>query len=381
MDENTRYLKVWKLLHKVAHRYFEIRFNFSHENYTLDAPSLIVSNHVTNWDPLLLAICFPENNLHFVASEHLFRMGWISKIIDWLVAPIPRRKGSNGTDTAMASIRKIRSGSSVALFAEGETTWSGCNRSIFPATGVLAKACRSNLVTYRFEGAFLTAPRWGKGVRRGKMRGHIVNVYTPEQLKALSPEEITDIINRDVYEDAWARQKETLTPFRSPRMAEGAEIPLFLCPKCKRIGGLSTKGNRIRCTCGMETQMNVYGFFEPAQPFETMKQWDDWQLESLKAMDFVHDDALFSDDGMTLKEITADHGEQKLDSGALTLHKDALICGNTRFPLNEIKEMSPVQSRILVFTHNQRYYEIRAKKPRCMRKYHHFWENLTSGTK
>lgn len=128
MDEKTRYLKIWKLLNAVAHRYFEIRFHFSHEKYTLEAPSLIISNHVTNWDPLLLAICFPENNLHFVASEHLFRMGKISKLIKWLVAPIPRRKGSNGTDTAMASIRKIRSGSSVALFAEGETTWTGSNR-------------------------------------------------------------------------------------------------------------------------------------------------------------------------------------------------------------------------------------------------------------
>lgn len=74
-------------------------------------------------------------------------------------------------------------------------------------------------MTYRFEGAFLTAPRWGKGVRKGRMRGHIVNIYTPEQLKDMSPEEITEAINRDIYEDAWSRQKQEPTVFRTRRMA------------------------------------------------------------------------------------------------------------------------------------------------------------------
>lgn len=124
----------------------------------------------------------------------------------------------------------------------------------------------------------------------------------------------------------------------------------------------------------MDIRMNEYGFFDPAEPFENMKHWDEWQLKALENLDFVHENALFSDAGMTLKEVTTDHGEQTLGTGSLSLTKDTLTCANHSFPLSEIQEMSPIQSRILVFTHQQRYYEIRAKEPMCMRKYYHVWK-------
>lgn len=38
------------------------------------------------------------------------------------------------------------------------------------------------------------------------MRGYVVNVYSPEQLKQMTPEEVNDHIREDVWEDAFDRQ-------------------------------------------------------------------------------------------------------------------------------------------------------------------------------
>ena len=229
MGEKQFHEKVWRALYALLHRGFEWAFRFEHENYTLERPALIISNHVTNYDPILLALSFPKDQMYFVASEHLFRRGLTTKLIRWLFAPIARRKGSNGMDTAMATMRKLRDGSSVCIFGEGETTWNGISQSIVPSTGNLAKLCRADLITYRLEGGYLTAPRWGQTIRRGRMRGHIVNRYTPEQLKTMKPDEVTAMINRDLYEDAWARQKEETVRYKGKKLAEKIEIALFMC--------------------------------------------------------------------------------------------------------------------------------------------------------
>ena len=140
MNNERRYIRIWKLLYLIGHGYIERKFKFNHDKASPGRACLVVSNHVTNWDPMLVALSFPDANLHFVASEHLFRMGWISKLICFLVAPIARRKGSSGLDTAMNSLRTLKAGGSVCLFAEGECSWDGCSANIVSSTGTLARA-------------------------------------------------------------------------------------------------------------------------------------------------------------------------------------------------------------------------------------------------
>jgi len=378
MDENKRLQKVWRLLYAVAHGYFKRRFRFSYEQYELEGPHLIIGNHVTNWDPLLLALSFPKNHIHFVASEHLFRLGWVSKLINYLVAPIPRRKGASGAATTMDCLRKMRAGRNICIYGEGETTWDGRTKGIFPATGTLARASGATLITYRLEGGYLTAPRWAKKNRKGRMRGYIVNRYTPEQLRAMKPQEIEEIINRDIYEDEWERQKTDPVKYRGKNLAKDIEVAAFLCPKCKKIGTVHGEGNDVICECGFHTSVTEYGTFEPAEPFENMAQWNDWQHEALKNGDFEHGDALFSDPGMTLFKYT--EGIRKgeiIETGDLKMTKEAMAIAQHVFPLAEINDMALIQRKKLAFMHGEDYYEIKADQPRCMRKYLAVWQNET----
>ena len=374
MRSEKFYRRIWKTLRFIARPYIMARFNFTHDNVTEEGPFMVISNHVTNWDPLLVALSFPNDNLHFVASEHLFRMGFVSKLINFLVAPISRRKGSSGLDTAMHSLRTIRAGGSVGIFGEGECTWDGNSVGIVSSTGTLARASGAKLVTYRLEGGYFTFPRWALKQRRGKMRGHVVNIYTPEQLKGMRPDAITEMINRDIFENAQERQDSEKVRFKSSRRAENLETALFMCPKCRRVGTLRSKGVNFGCECGFGVEFTEYGTFEPAAPFRTIIEWDKWQHEMLASGEYVSGDTSFADEGVALNEVDDEHNMNELCRGTLTMKRGALeLCGHS-FNLKDIHNMAIVRTNRLYFDYDGKYYELRAFEPRCLRKYRSAWQ-------
>ena len=369
-----RRLKIWRFLYGLAHRFLKRRFRLTAESCAERGPCLIISNHATNWDPLLLAVSFPDTPIRFVASEHIFRHGLVSRVLEKLLAPIPRRKGAGGADTVRMCLRALKDGETVCIFAEGDASWDGLSHEVFPATGKLARMAGVTLVTYRLEGGYLTWPRWAKRRRVGKMRGAVVGVYTPEELRAKKPEEITALINRDIFEDAWARQRREHVRYRGEDRAEGIERGFFLCPQCGRIGTVYGVGNRIRCGCGLSLLYTQEGFLQPDEPFETLAEWERWQQERLRAMRFEPGQTLFSDEGVLLTELGQRHGGQRLGVFCLRQLPDALCCGERRFVLKEILNMAMVKANILLLTTETGYYELRAKRACCLRKYLAVWQ-------
>ncbi len=361
---------LYKLLWHLVRKPFQWRFGFRCDTDRARMPTLIISNHVTNFDPILVALSFPGRRFHFVASEHLFRMGLVSKLLNYIFRPIPRRKGVSGGDTAMAVLRKLREGQTVGLFAEGETTWDGRTGSFPAATGRMAKMSGCRLITYRLEGGYFTAPRWGRGIRRGKMYGRIVGIYSPEDLKAMSKEEVQALIARDIFEDAHVRQQENPVSYRSRCRAENLEVVLFRCPVCGAFGTLSSRGNFLSCTCGKKWEYTAFGQFEPAQPFRNVAQWDHWQQEAVKEEKIPP----FREENAALYLLGEEHSQQALGRGALELRDDVLCCAGHRFPLAEISSMALITTRRMLFTVGSDYYEVIMDKPCCLRKFLLRWQ-------
>ena len=189
---------VWKFLRFLLKPYIVWRFGYTYEKCELEGPVLVMGNHDSNWDPLFLGCAFPRQ-MYFVASEHIFRWGIVSWILKTLLAPISRLKGTTAGDTAMTIIRRLKKGYNVAMFANGSRSFNGISEDILPSTGKLARVSGATLVTYRLDGGYFTEPRWNfSGIRRGKIRGRIMNVYTPEALKKMSVDEINAAITRDL---------------------------------------------------------------------------------------------------------------------------------------------------------------------------------------
>ena len=381
-DPSRRHRRFWHVLSPLVSRIVRAKFNLNAAPVEADGPFLLVSNHVSAWDPLIVGASLGRKQAYFVASEHLFRLGVVSRLLEWAVAPIPRRKASQGADTVKAMLRHLRAGHSVCLFAEGEQCWAGRSGPIFPATGKLARSSGATLVTYRIEGGYLSLPRWGKGVRRGRVKAHPVGVYPPEQLKAMRPEEINALIERDIQEDAWLRQRQERVLYRGRNRAGGLERALCLCPVCGRIDGLSARGDRLSCRCGLSVRYGEDGLFDPDAPFATLADWDDWQTERLRRRDFPRpesaEEPLFSDEGMRLIRVETGHRDVRLGRGTLELYEDRLVCAGHSFPLPQITSMAAVLSSRLLFSCSNRYYEVVAERGGNLRKYLILWESRAS---
>ena len=119
--------------------YLNLLFDYKCEKVPKrDENYIVLSNHVSDYDPIFVAASF-RKQMYFVASEHIARWGWLFKLIDFLVAPIMRYKGTVAASTAIEILKKIKSGSNVCIFAEGVRTWDGVSSPILPSTAKLIK--------------------------------------------------------------------------------------------------------------------------------------------------------------------------------------------------------------------------------------------------
>ncbi len=375
MKNSNRHNRILnRLLVVLLRPFMKAIFRFRFEKQKLPGPTLVICNHVTNFDPLLVSVCFPKDHMHFVASEHLFRKGLLTRFLKYVFDPIPRRKGTSGADTAMACLRKLRGGRSVCLFAEGECAWDGLTAPIVPSTGRLAKMSGATLITYRLEGGYLTAPRWGKGIRPGRMTGRIVGTYSPEELKKMDGDQIEALIQRDIHFDTWQAQQTAPVKYRSRRRAENLQTVLYLCPHCRQAGTMTSKGKYLSCRCGAKWEFTEFGTFAPAQPFENIAQWDAWQRQEL-GRQLQAENLVLRDENVTVFALGADHQQTALATDALILEGDILRCGDVQWHLTDIDDLALVQSRNILLSAGEHYYQLHSAKSCSLRKYHAAWRH------
>ena len=167
--------------------------------------------------------------------------------------------------------KDIKKWANVCLFAE-KSTFNSITR---PISLRVTSKMSVTLITYRL-GRILHLPG-GRGLRKGPVSGGVVGIYPPEMLKSMTPEEVTNAINEDIYEDAFDRQTSDRRQYRGKYLAERLELALYICPKCEQIGTLKSTYDMFKCSCGFSAQLNEDGFFIGEDlPFITIKEWDEW---------------------------------------------------------------------------------------------------------
>ena len=206
-----------------------------------DRPYLVVFNHQTGFDQFFPVLVFRQP-LYFVASEDIFSLGWISSAIRWLVAPIPIKKQTTDLKAVKNCIRVAREGGSIALAPEGHRTFHGKTVYIKPSIASLAKKLGLPLVIFRIEGGYGVQPRWSDVVRRGKMRCFVRKVLEPEEMKAMSNEELAALIERELYVD----EAQVTGHFPHQKNAEFLERVVYTCPDCG-LTEWESKGDLITC--------------------------------------------------------------------------------------------------------------------------------------
>ncbi|MDR3146573.1 MAG: 1-acyl-sn-glycerol-3-phosphate acyltransferase [Treponema sp.] len=360
--------------------------------YRKGTPALVISNHTTDLDPFFVGCSFPEH-LYFVASEHVFRMGFASGLIRFFFSPIVFPKAGTDTRALRDILTRLRQGRSVCLFAEGNRSFSGITGEVDESTGKLVRLSGAALITYRLRGGYFAAPRWGRRMRKGPVWGEPVGFYPPEELKSMKSAEITAIIRRDISEDAYETMREKPLPYRRRGLAEDLETALYLCPRCGGVGTLASRNDILRCECGLTIRYDEFGALRDisrdrgsgespggeAIPFTTVRDWWLWQHEAMeRIVASAGIGPVCSDDGERLFAVEAGSEARVLGQGRLSLDREGLRCGEFLFPLEEIREIAITGQRTLAFTAGRKRYELKNEKPRSAAKYQRVFELLVN---
>jgi len=346
----------YRLLRPPITLFLRLKFGYTYDKAkNLPDNYIVLSNHVTDFDPLFVASSFPRQ-MYFVGSEHISR--WkVYPLIKILVDPIIRRKGTVAASTVTDILRRTRKGGSVCVFAEGVRTWDGVTCPILPSTGRLVKSAGCGLVTYKITGGYFASPNWseGSGTRRGPVHGQPVNVFTKEQIDEMSVDEVNDIINRDLYENAYERQLAQPHRYKGKNVAERMENLLFICPECGARDCFISKGSRVKCSaCDFEFEYDRYGMLNSA-PYKTVYDFSQWQNGQV-AQD-AEKGMVYTSPSATLVQITKD-GEKPVAEGALSMDRSSLICGNVVIAMDDISNMDIHGRHAVVFAANGSYYEL-----------------------
>ncbi|WP_417388512.1 lysophospholipid acyltransferase family protein [Gimesia sp.] len=127
------------------------------ENLPAEGGGLLVSNHQSFLDPLLIGL--PLNRpVSFMARDSLFRIPILGPFLRYeFVIPINRRSASS--QSFRAAILNIESGNYVGIFPEGTRSTDGAVQRFKPGFLALLKRTDSAIYPIGIAGAFRALPR------------------------------------------------------------------------------------------------------------------------------------------------------------------------------------------------------------------------------
>src|SRR5690606_23551166 len=105
----------------------KIKYRYKYKKYkdlAKKGPFLVLSNHTIPMDPILLGLSFPFH-LYYFASEQIFNLGLLSKLLVYAVNPISKAKGTSDINAIRKARKIVKEGGSIGLYPEGNVTYDG----------------------------------------------------------------------------------------------------------------------------------------------------------------------------------------------------------------------------------------------------------------
>lgn len=114
-------MKLYAFLKMIFKRLFTFVFRIEvtgSENIPEEGALLVCPNHISNWDPVLLAAVI-DRQIRFMAKESLFKIpafGWFLKTL----GVFPVKRGEADPSAIKTAIKHLRDGNAVGIFPQGK---------------------------------------------------------------------------------------------------------------------------------------------------------------------------------------------------------------------------------------------------------------------
>lgn len=395
MQNKKRKRKKWKRLRHTLVRIFlgpfvkllcKIKYHVNIKKCKDNRQFLIVSNHQTAFDQFFVGLSF-KKHLYYITNDDLFSNGFTSWLIDFLVKPIPIKKGATDVKAVMDCMRVAREGGSIMVFPEGNRTYCGKTGEIKDSIAQLAKALKLPICFYHIKGGYGVEPRWSDKQIKGKMTSGVSEILEYEQFKDMPNDELYKLICDKLYINECHDGGE----YYSKKSAEYIERAFYYCPKCG-FGNWHSERDTFTCQkCGTSAKylpskeiVSLNGDFE----FKHTDEWWDSQYSFVRSLDLTEylDTPLF-EDTVNLSEVIPCKKKIPLAKDIkIRAYGDRyeLDFGDRveRVPYDEITSAGVLGRNKFNYYFDKRVYQIKADKRFCALKYvniYHHAFNMRKG--
>ena len=342
---------------------------------------LVLSNHQTGFDQFYPSVAF-RRPIYYVASEDIFSMGFLSKVIIWLQNPIPIKKQVTDIKAVMNCMRVAKEGGNIGIFPEGNRTFSGETAYINPAIGGLAKKLGLPIAFFKIEGGYGVQPRWSDVRRKGKMRAYVSSVLEPEEYKGWSNDQMYQYICKQLYQN----EANTEASYCHKNSAEYVERVLYVCTHCG-ITHFESSGDTLKCTkCGASAKYLPTKELSGDFPFRFMLDWYKYQEDYINNLDTLSlTQKPIIQDRCALYQVALYSKKQLLaENVQISLYGDRIeLSGGFQqvFPFAETDNITILGKNKLDIYHGDMVYQVQSDKRFNALKYlhlYHRYKNLTA---
>lgn len=323
-----------KFRHRVFHRLFRplvnltmrLKNNFRGKvNRLPKVPHLILFNHPSNFDPVYVGASF-NRPTYFIATDDIFNIPFTSKLISYLVAPIPTKKGTRDSSTIRTAIQVIKEGGNVGFSPEGNRNYSGGLNYIDPSTIKFIKLLKVPVVLYTIKGGFGANPRFATETRKGLVTGNVAKIISKEEIASLNNSELYEIVTTTLDVD------DTLLklPYKGNNLAEHLESMIYVCPICNELHSIYSAKDELGCNnCNFTatyTEKLLFKSEDKRVNFNKVLDIYCYQENFIRNYDFRSLSYLDKDVSISLMSRTK--RRDKLESGTLIMDQNKIMIQN-----------------------------------------------------
>ena len=389
MKKKTKWIKPWhsyvrNIACTILEPYAKWKYNISITkiNNPENRPYLILMNHQTAFDQFFVGMAF-DGPIYYLATEDIFSLGWISRLLDFLIAPIPIKKQTTDLKAIKTCVKVAREGGTIALFPEGNRTFHGKTLHFKSSVIKLIRLSQLPVALLRLEGGYGVHPRWSDVVRKGSMRIYPAKIIEPEEYKNFSDEKFYKIIQKALYVD----ETDSDAFFYHKKNAEYMERFLYVCPDC----GLTTyKSKNDIVTCEKCHQQIRYlpnkkleGISNPF-PFKTIGEWYDYQCDYIQHLDLhpFFEQPMYQDTVKVFQVVLYKYKKRLKKSASLQLFGNRILIDDLTLSFDTVSAVTVLgKNKLNIYTDTQ-VYQLKGNKSFNALKYvniYFHYQNMKKG--
>jgi hypothetical protein len=249
----------------------------------LKPPFIVLGNHQAFTDFLVTPLALFPYRANYISELEGFE-NYGGRFYRQLGA-LGTRKFINDMSLIKNIQKVVKRGDIIVIYPEARYCNAGTSAIIPDSVGKLCKLLRVPVVTLNMRGNYLRSPIWNTAVRKqARLSATIQRLYTAEQLKALSSDEINEGIRGALDFNEYRYQLDNKISITYPKRAEGLEAVLYQCPVCHHEFTMVTNGAALSCThCNNSWKMDEYGRLVARDNadfgLEHIPDWYEWQRE------------------------------------------------------------------------------------------------------